>query len=42
VYRIPALGEIGATYVEAARAVIRTRLGQAGARLAWLLNATVK
>jgi hypothetical protein len=36
VYRIPASGEITATYIEAARAVIRTRLAQAGARLAFL------
>jgi nuclease S1 len=38
VYRFPASGEIDATYIEVARAVIRTRLLQAGARLAWLLN----
>ncbi len=36
-YRLPASGEINASYVEAARAVIRTRLAQAGLRLAWLL-----
>ena len=41
VYRLPASGEIGASYIESARAVIRTRLAQAGARLAWLLNETL-
>ena len=41
VYRLPASGEIDATYAESARAVIRTRLAQAGARLAWLLNETL-
>ena len=40
VYRLPTSGEINVTYIEAARAVIRTRLAQAGARLAWLLNQT--
>ena len=34
VYRLPASGEINASYIEPARAVIRTRLAQAGARLA--------
>jgi nuclease S1 len=38
VYRLPSSGEINATYIESARAVIRTRLAQGGARLAWLLN----
>jgi hypothetical protein len=38
VYRLPSSGEIDATYTEQARAVIRTRLAQAGARLAWILN----
>jgi nuclease S1 len=38
VYRLPASGEINASYAEAARAVIRNRLAQAGLRLAWLLN----
>jgi len=38
VYRLLASGEIEASYTEAARAVICTRLAQAGARLAWLLN----
>jgi hypothetical protein len=37
VYRLPASGEINATYIESARAVIRTRLTQAGTRLALLL-----
>lgn len=38
VYRLSVSGEINATYVEPARAVIRTRLAQAGMRLAWMLN----
>ena len=38
VYRLPASGEITASYAEVGRAVIRTRLAQAGARLAWMLN----
>jgi S1/P1 Nuclease len=38
VYRLHASGEITASYTEAARAVIRTRLAQAGVRLASLLN----
>ena len=42
VYRLPASGEINPGYVEAARAVIQTRLAQAGARLASLLNQTLK
>jgi hypothetical protein len=42
VYRLPAWGEIDATYIEAARAVIRTRIAQAGIRLAWLLNQTLQ
>lgn len=41
IYRLPASGEIDATYIEAARAVIRSRLAQAGARLAWVLNGTL-
>jgi nuclease S1 len=41
VYRLPASGEINATYVESARAVIRTRIAQAGTRLAWVLNASL-
>jgi hypothetical protein len=42
VYQLTASGEITADYTERAEPVIRTRLGQAGARLAWLLNATLK
>lgn len=38
VYRLPSSGEISASYIESAGAVIRTRLSQAGIRLAWLLN----
>jgi hypothetical protein len=38
VYRLSTSGEIGASYIDSARAVIRTRLAQAGARLAWILN----
>jgi S1/P1 Nuclease len=41
VYRLPASAEINASYIESARAVIRTRLAQAGVRLAWLLNQTL-
>ena len=41
VYRLPASGEIGAMYTGPARAVIRTRLAQAGLRLAWMLNETL-
>src|SRR5918994_1374279 len=37
VYRLTASGEITASYTERARAVIRTRLMQAGIRLAWML-----
>jgi hypothetical protein len=33
VYRLPASGEFNASYTEAARAVMRTRLAQAGAKL---------
>lgn len=40
VYRLPASGEINPNYTESARAVIRTRLAQAGVRLAWLLSET--
>jgi hypothetical protein len=42
VYRLPASGEISTNYTEAASAVIRTRLAQAGFRLAWLLNKTLE
>jgi len=38
VCRLPVSGEISAKYTEPARAVIRTRLAQAGARLAWTLH----
>ena len=38
VFRLPASGEITGTYIESARAVIRTRLAQAGVRLPWMLN----
>ena len=38
VYRLPESSEINAAYIERARPVIRTRLAQAGARLALLLN----
>jgi hypothetical protein len=38
VYRLPASGEINPNYRETARAVIRTRLAQAGVRLASVLN----
>ena len=40
VYRLPASGEITADYTDSARAVIRVRLAQAGARLGLLLNQT--
>jgi hypothetical protein len=42
VYRLPASGEITASYVIAAVAVIHTHLAQAGARLAWMLNESTK
>ena len=42
VYRLPASGDIEPSYTEAARAVIRTRLAQAGARLGWFLNETTR
>jgi hypothetical protein len=41
VYRLPSSGEISASYIESAGDVIRTRLAQAGVRLAWLLNQTL-
>jgi hypothetical protein len=37
VYRLHASSEIITSYTESARAVVRTRFAQAGARLAWLL-----
>ena len=42
VYQLPASGEITPSYIESARAGIRTRLAQAGARLAWLLDETLR
>jgi hypothetical protein len=42
VYRLPMSGEITASYTEPARGVIRTRLAQAGIRLAALLNETFR
>jgi hypothetical protein len=42
VYRLLASGEINASYIDSARAIIRTRLAQAGARLAWLLNEALR
>jgi hypothetical protein len=42
VYRLPSSGEISSSYVESGRAVIRTRLMQAGARLALVLNEILK
>ena len=41
VYRLPVSGEINGSYIEAGRALIRTRLAQAGVRLGWLLNETL-
>jgi hypothetical protein len=34
-------GDVSADYIERARPIVRTRLAQAGARLAWLLNETL-
>jgi hypothetical protein len=34
--------ELSNDYVEKARPIVRTRLAQAGIRLAWLLNITLK
>ena len=42
VYQLPASGEITPSYIESAPAGIRTRLAQAGARLAWLLDETLR
>ena len=42
VYRLPASGEIDTTYIEPSCAVIRSRLAQAGARLAWMLHESLK
>ena len=41
VYRLSVPSEISVDYIERARRVIRTRLAQSGARLAWLLNETL-
>jgi hypothetical protein len=41
-YNIGASGEITDDYVEKARPVVRTRMLQAGIRLAWLLNGALK
>ena len=38
VYRLSVPGEITPDYIERARLAVRTRLAQAGARLAWVLN----
>ena len=35
-------GELSDDYVEKARPIVRQRLAQAGLRLAWLLNNTLK
>jgi len=42
VYRLPSSGEISANYIESARAVIQTLMGQAGARMALVLNESLK
>lgn len=41
-YNIETSGEISDDYVEKARPIVRSRLAQAGIRLAWLLNSTLK
>lgn len=41
-YRLGGAGEISDDYVEKARPVVRARLVQAGLRLAWLLDITLK
>jgi hypothetical protein len=41
VYRLHDTSDITPTYIGRARPVIRTRLAQAGARLAWMLNSTL-
>ena len=41
-YNIGPSGEISDDYVEKARPVVRTRMTQAGLRLAWLLNIALK
>ena len=42
VYRLLVSARSNASYIEPARALIRTRLTQSGARLAWLLNETLR
>jgi S1/P1 Nuclease len=41
-YEIGPSGELTDDYVEKARPIVRTRLAQAGIRLAWLLNSALK
>jgi hypothetical protein len=41
-YKIGSSGELSDEYVEKARPIVRTRLAQAGIRLAWLLNIALK
>lgn len=41
-YDTPPSGELTDDYVEKARPIVRTRLAQAGIRLAWLLNTALK
>ena len=41
-YNIATSGEISDDYVEMARPIVRTRITQAGLRLAWLLNIALK
>jgi S1/P1 Nuclease len=41
-YNTGSSGELSDDYVEKARPIVRTRLAQAGLRLAWLLNTTLK
>lgn len=42
VYDVGTAGEISDDYVEKARPIVRTRMAQAGIRLAWLLNMALK
>lgn len=41
-YNTGTSGELTDDYVEKARPIVRTRLTQAGIRLAWLLNTKLK
>jgi hypothetical protein len=41
-YKIASSGVLSDDYIEKARPIVRTRLVQAGIRLAWLLNTTLK